>query len=136
MLAQESEQEAGAEPPRRASRAARRYWPAYLGSKSYRMTVTLRRAELEAAEGSGLTASTADPYVVVYVGSDREGTKQKTPIARKTLEPTWEHSMLFLNVSYDDTVTLEIKSEKQFAANELLCGVAVEVKDVMGAAGV
>ena len=53
MLAQESEHKAGADPPRRASRAARRYWPAYLGSKSYRMTVTLRRAELEAVEAPG-----------------------------------------------------------------------------------
>lgn len=105
MLAQESE-----------------YWGMYLGSKSYRMTLTLRRAELEIAEGSGLSASTVDPYVVVYVGAchprprsfasngsfpvmtsapptvgqDRQGTKQKTTIARKTLEPNWEHSLLFL----------------------------------------
>lgn len=35
----------------------------YLGSKSYRMTLTLRRAEIEILEGSGLSASTLDPYV-------------------------------------------------------------------------
>ena len=92
----------------------------YLGSKSYRMTLTLRRAELEIVEGSGLSASTVDPYVVVYVGArrrrelarvvaastgappagqDRQGTKQKTPVCRKTLEPTWEYSILFLGAS-------------------------------------
>ena len=89
------------------------------------MTITLKRAELEITEGANLSASTVDPYVIVYVGQDREGTKQKTPVARKTLEPTWDHSLLFVNISYGDTVTLEVKAERQFQQNEFLCGLNV-----------
>ena len=72
-----------------------------------------------------------DPYIVVFLARDREGSKQKTSVQKKTMSPVWNQSLVFNNLDYDDELKVEIKANRQFQINDFLCGFDFKVRDMM-----
>ena len=72
-----------------------------------------------------------DPYVVVFLTRDREGSKQKTSVQKKSLSPVWNQSLVFNELNYSDKLRVEIKANRQFQVNDFLCGFDFIVADVM-----
>lgn len=99
------------------------------------MTIHFFEAHLQLQENSGFSAGTLDPYVVVFLVRDREGSKQKTSVARKTLDPVWNQSLVFHGLDYSEEIRVEIKANRQFQVNDFLCGFDFKVQDVMGQSG-
>ena len=72
-----------------------------------------------------------DPYIVVFLDGEREGSKQKTSVQKKTLSPVWNQSLVFNNLDFDDVLRVEIKANRQFQINDFLCGFDFRVQDMM-----
>ena len=72
-----------------------------------------------------------DPYVVVFLTRDREGSKQKTSVQKRSLTPVWNQSLVFNDLDYNDELRVEIKANRQFQVNDFLCGFDFTVAEVM-----
>ena len=104
------------------------FWSVYRASRTYRLTLHLYSAKLYATDSSSVTI---DPYLVVFLQRDREGTKQKTAVVRRTLEPEWNRSIVFSGLDYLEQVRIEVKTVKQFQDNPLLCAHDFVLRDAM-----
>jgi Ca2+-dependent lipid-binding protein len=83
-----------------------------------------------------MSAQTIEPYMVVYLKSNREKTKQKTSAVRGTVNPVWNKSMPFYNLKYDsEQLIFELKCRKSLAENPTLGEFVIDVKEVMVLAG-
>uniref|UniRef100_A0A7S2BYM4 C2 domain-containing protein n=1 Tax=Florenciella parvula TaxID=236787 RepID=A0A7S2BYM4_9STRA len=109
------------------------YWNSYRASRTYRLTIHFFEAQLQVAENSKANPQGAmlDPYVVVFLTRDREGSKQKTSVQKKSLSPVWNQSLVFNELNYSDKLRVEIKANRQFQVNDFLCGFDFIVADVM-----
>jgi len=107
------------------------HWASYRASRSYRLTIHFFEAQLGVVEGSGINGAQLDPYVVVFLTRDREGSKQKTSVVKRSLTPVWNQSLVFDGLNYDDELRVEIKANRQFQVNDFLCGMDFNVADVM-----
>lgn len=91
------------------------------------------QAQLHIVENSKANPQGAmlDPYVVVFLTRNREGSKQKTSVQKKSLSPVWNQSLVFNELNYNDELRVEIKANRQFQVNDFLCGFDFIVADVM-----
>lgn len=107
-----------------------RYWDTYREYKSYELTVVAHDAFLtvDPVQVGGL----ADPYVIVYRKRDREGTKLKTSVCKRSFQPVWEQAMVFEELPFDEDMVLEVKSNKSFADNVFIGSFEFQLHEVAG----
>ncbi|KAJ8602686.1 hypothetical protein CTAYLR_003764 [Chrysophaeum taylorii] len=92
------------------------------GKASFSVTIEVESASLSAVDG--------DPYVVAYVTTDREGTKRKTSVVKRTLEPAWHQKVRLDGVPPTATLAVVIKAER-IGPNERVCACEISVLDAM-----
>lgn len=107
-----------------------RYWDSYRTCKSYELTVVAHDAFITVDPSQ--VGGVIDPYVIVYRKRDREGTKLKTSVCKRTFEPVWEQAMVFEGLPFDEDMVLEVKSNKAFADNVFIGSFEFQLHEVAG----
>lgn len=107
------------------------HWNSFRQSRRYELKIHLIEAEIFAADVTA-NPDTIHPYVVVFLKNDRDGTRKKTTVDKKKLNPRWEQTLVFVDLMYDAEFCVEIKSSRpRLQHNEFLCGFDFKLCDVL-----
>lgn len=85
------------------------FWQTWKGSKTYRFTVIVQEGVI-ASDQKMLSVPGHDVYCVAYLTRNRNGTKQKTRLLRRTYKPAWHQALSWSGVDYLEHFTVELKT--------------------------
>ena len=108
-----------------------KYWKNWRESKCYKLQVSVFSANIIIGAKSDLKPSQIDPYMVIYRGKDREQSKKKTRVLKRTTSPDWNECITFNDLEYTERVCFELKIPTFSILNPLLCHLSFTVQELL-----
>lgn len=108
-----------------------KFWKNWRESKVYKLQISVFSADILLSAKCDLKPSQIDPYLVLYPARDREQSKKKTKVLKRTTSPAWNECISFADLDYTDSICFELKIPAFSITNPLLCHLTFTVQDLL-----
>lgn len=108
-----------------------KFWKSWRESKVYKLQVSVLSGEIMLSAKSDLKPSQIDPYMVVFLAKDREQSKKKTQVLKRTSTPVWNECICFSALDYTEKICFELKIPTFAMINPLLAHLSFTVQDLL-----
>mmetsp|Transcript_6984 Transcript_6984/g.11668 ORF Transcript_6984/g.11668 Transcript_6984/m.11668 type:complete len:207 (-) Transcript_6984:247-867(-) len=107
------------------------FWKSWRESKVYKLQVSVLSGEIMLSAKSDLKPSQLDPYLVVFLAKDREHSKKKTQVLKRTSNPVWNECICFSDLDYTEKICFELKIPTFSMSNPLLAQLTFTVQELL-----
>lgn len=97
----------------------------------YKLQVSVLSADILMNAKCDLKPSQIDPYMVVYLAKDRENSKKKTQVLKRSTNPVWNECICFSDLDYTEKICFELKIPTFSMSNPLLAHMSFTVQDLL-----
>lgn len=108
-----------------------KFWKNWRESKVYKLQVSVLAGEIMLSAKSDLKPSQIDPYMVVFLAKDREQSKKKTQVLKRTSTPVWNECICFSELDYTEKICFELKIPTFSMTNPLLAHLTFTVQELL-----
>lgn len=108
-----------------------KFWKSWRESKVYKLQISVFSADIKVGAKCDLKPSQIDPYLVLFLAKDRENSKKKTQVLKRTTTPAWNECICFADLDYSETICLELKIPAFSLTNPLLSHISFTVQELL-----
>jgi len=105
-------------------------WILWIKRKKFTLSLHIFNAEIDMVDEESSVDGLKEVYCVVYLGGEREASKQKTLMANPE-EATWNHSFIFHDLSWESQIVIELKTQRRIGENVLLASYSFTIWDLL-----
>lgn len=106
------------------------YWESWQSSKQYSLQINIYNANIEVEMGSALKSNPVDSYLVVFLSKDRNNSKKKTSVCKKSFSPAWHECVVFTGLDINERLTIELKMPSWGSLNPVLASYTFTLADI------
>ena len=108
-----------------------KFWKNWRESKVYKLQISVFSANILISAKCDLKPSQIDPYLVIFLCKDRENSKKKTQVLKRTTSPAWNECISFAELDYTETICFEMKIPTFSMTNPLLSHLSFTVQELL-----
>jgi hypothetical protein len=108
-----------------------KFWKDWRESRVYKLQISVFSGDLLMNAKCDLKPSQMDPYFVIFLAKDRENSKKKTQVLKRTTTPAWNECISFSDLDYTETICFEMKIPAFSMTNPLLAHLSFTVQELL-----